>query len=461
MNQKGGVGKEHDRRESGRGSGRPGQTRPGRRRRSARQRDDRLRHRQSAAEARLLSRAAAGSPDRRRRSCRREIDALQLVPATINLAGAEIELVSALSRETRLRQALAPIRARYDFILIDCPPSLGLLTINALTAADDCIIPVQAEFYALEGLSQLTHVIRRVREALNPTLHVSGVLVTMFDGRTRLATEVIEELERSFPSRCSRRKSRAMCGISEAPSYGKPVILFDVKSRGAQAYLALARECSNRSAYARERAATRPRARSRRAAGRHAPVPSSAAQDAAARNSGRRDHAQPVPAAQDLRRSRPRRTQASIAEYGVLVPIIVRRRDDGLRTRRRRAPLARLRGAAARDDSGDRPRRATTATRSKSRSSRTCSARISIALEEAAGFEHLIDEYGFTQEDVARRLGKSRPTIANALRLLSLPDAIKAMLVAGQLSAGHGKALLLARRRATAWRSPAARSTKL
>jgi len=171
-----------------------------------------------------------------------EIDNLSLVPATINLAGADVELVAALSRETRLRQALGPIASRYDFVLIDSPPSLGLLTINALTAADDCIIPVQAEFYALEGLAQLTSVIWRVRDALNPTLHVSGVLVTMFDGRTRLAVEVIRELEKFFPEQIFKTQVPRNVRLSEAPSYGKPVILFDLKSRGAQAYLAVARE---------------------------------------------------------------------------------------------------------------------------------------------------------------------------------------------------------------------------
>jgi chromosome partitioning protein len=171
-----------------------------------------------------------------------ELERLMLLPATINLAGAEIELVSALSRETRMRQAIAPIASRYDFVLIDCPPSLGLLTINALTAAGECIIPVQAEYYALEGLSQLTAVVRRVREALNPPLHVSGVLVTMFDGRTRLAMEVIDELEKFFPEQMFKTQIPRNIRLSEAPSFGKPVILFDVKSRGAQAYLALARE---------------------------------------------------------------------------------------------------------------------------------------------------------------------------------------------------------------------------
>ncbi len=171
-----------------------------------------------------------------------EIDKLTLAPATINLAGAEIELVSGLSRETRLRQAVRSIANRYDFVLIDCPPSLGLLTINALTAAEEIIIPVQAEYYALEGLSQLTSVVHRVREALNPELHVSGVLVTMFDGRTRLAMEVLDELEKFFPQQMFKTQIPRNIRLSEAPSYGKPVILFDVKSRGAQAYLSLAKE---------------------------------------------------------------------------------------------------------------------------------------------------------------------------------------------------------------------------
>ncbi|MGA8534578.1 MAG: AAA family ATPase [Candidatus Tumulicola sp.] len=171
-----------------------------------------------------------------------ELEGLWLLPATMNLAGAEIELVSAMSRETRMRQAIVPVASRYDFVFIDCPPSLGLLTINALTAADECIIPVQAEYYALEGLSQLTSVVRRVREALNPQLRVSGVLVTMFDGRTRLATEVLEELVKFFPEQMFKTQIPRNVRLSEAPSYGKPVILFDIKSRGAQAYLAVARE---------------------------------------------------------------------------------------------------------------------------------------------------------------------------------------------------------------------------
>jgi len=171
---------------------------------------------------------------------------LDIVPATIQLAGAEIELVSILSRETRLRRALASIEGRYDYILIDCPPSLGLLTLNALTAAGEVMIPVQAEYYALEGLSQLTSVVARIREALNPGLHISGVLVTMFDGRTRLASEVLDEVNAHFPHQVFRTQIPRNVRLSEAPSFGKPAALLDVKSRGAQAYMALARELVGR-----------------------------------------------------------------------------------------------------------------------------------------------------------------------------------------------------------------------
>jgi chromosome partitioning protein len=171
-----------------------------------------------------------------------DVENLWLIPATQNLAGAEVELVAALARETRLKRALAPIAANYDYVFIDCPPSLGLLTVNALVAAEQVIIPIQAEFYALEGLSQLTTIINRIKEALNPQLEILGVLVTMYDGRTRLAVEVVDEVTRFFPEHMFKTQIPRNIRLSEAPSFGKPVVLFDVKSRGAQAYLDLARE---------------------------------------------------------------------------------------------------------------------------------------------------------------------------------------------------------------------------
>jgi chromosome partitioning protein len=141
-----------------------------------------------------------------------------------------------------LRQALTSVVNQYDYIFVDCPPSLGLLTINALVAADQMIIPIQAEFYALEGLSQLTAIVKRVKEALNPRLEILGVLVTMYDGRTRLAVEVVDEVLRYFPEQVFKTQIPRNIRLSEAPSFGKPVVLFDVRSRGAQAYLDLARE---------------------------------------------------------------------------------------------------------------------------------------------------------------------------------------------------------------------------
>jgi chromosome partitioning protein len=175
-----------------------------------------------------------------------DVPNLDAIPATLALAGAEIELVAALSRETRLRRALAGVVERYDYVLIDCPPSLGLLTLNALTAATEVVIPVQAEYYALEGLSQLTTIVGRIREALNPELRITGVLVTMFDGRTRLASDVLDEVHAFFPTQVFKTQIPRNVRLSEAPSYGKPAALLDVKSRGAQAYLALAREMAGR-----------------------------------------------------------------------------------------------------------------------------------------------------------------------------------------------------------------------
>jgi len=170
------------------------------------------------------------------------VENLWIVPATLALAGAEIELVNAEGRERRLKGALAGVTAAYDIILIDCPPSLGLLTVNALAAAQEIIIPVQAEYYALEGLSQLTAIVDHVRGGLNPSLLILGVLITMFDGRTRLAVEVLDEVHRYFPERAFQTQIPRNIRLSEAPSYGKPAVLFDPKSRGAQAYIALARE---------------------------------------------------------------------------------------------------------------------------------------------------------------------------------------------------------------------------
>lgn len=170
------------------------------------------------------------------------VENLDVIPATIQLAGAEIELVSTISREVRLKRALEEVKDRYDYILIDCPPSLGLLTINALTASDAVLIPVQCEYYALEGLSQLLNTVRLVQKHLNHELAIEGVLLTMLDARTNLGIQVIEEVKKYFQDKVFKTIIPRNVRLSEAPSHGEPIIIYDPKSRGAEVYLELAKE---------------------------------------------------------------------------------------------------------------------------------------------------------------------------------------------------------------------------
>ena len=167
---------------------------------------------------------------------------LFVIPATIDLAGAEIELVSLFSRETRLKSAIADLSQKFDVILIDCPPSLGLLTVNALTAADQVIIPIQCEYYALEGLSQLVRNVQLVTSNLNPALRVGGVILTMYDGRTKLSKDVAKQVRDHFGDDTYRTVIPRSVRLSEAPSYGEPIEAFDPMSRGAIAYRQLGRE---------------------------------------------------------------------------------------------------------------------------------------------------------------------------------------------------------------------------
>ncbi len=174
--------------------------------------------------------------------CKGEIEGLNVVPATIQLAGAEIELVTAISRETKLKKALQGIKEKYEYIFIDCPPSLGLLTINALTAADSVIIPIQCEYYALEGLGQLINTIELIKKHLNSNLEIEGVVLTMFDARTNLSIQVVEEVKAYFKDNLYRTIIPRNVRLSEAPSHGKPIILYDPKSKGAEVYQELAKE---------------------------------------------------------------------------------------------------------------------------------------------------------------------------------------------------------------------------
>jgi chromosome partitioning protein len=176
------------------------------------------------------------------------MDRLSLVPADRNLTGAEIEMVGLLAREQRLRRLVRPLADRFDYIFIDCPPSLGLLTLNALVAADSVLIPLHCEYFALEGLADLVATMRRVRAALNPALDIEGVLLTMYDERTNLGQQVAREVRQFFKEKTFDTVIPRNVRLGEAPSHGMPVVLYDVKSRGSEAYLALAREFLERSA---------------------------------------------------------------------------------------------------------------------------------------------------------------------------------------------------------------------
>jgi chromosome partitioning protein len=175
-----------------------------------------------------------------------ELEGLSIIPSHKNLIGANIELVGAEQREFRLRTALQSVRDQYDFIVLDCPPALDLLTLNALVAADSVLVPMQAEYFALEGVSELLDTIERLRLSFNPELHIEGVVLTMYDDRTNLAQQVTQELKRHFGDRLLETIIPRNIRLAEAPSYGKPALLYDVRSRGAESYIKLAKEIMHR-----------------------------------------------------------------------------------------------------------------------------------------------------------------------------------------------------------------------
>jgi chromosome partitioning protein len=195
----------------------------------------------------LLGEAAAGQA-----VVATELEGLSLIPSHKNLIGANIELVTAEEREFRLRNALTLVREQYDFIVLDCPPALDLLTLNALVAADAVLVPMQAEYFALEGVSELLDTIERLRQSFNPSLEIEGVVLTMYDDRTILAQQVTQELKKFFGDKLLQTIIPRNIRLAEAPSHGKPVVLYDVRSRGAESYIRLAKELMDR---AQQRAA--------------------------------------------------------------------------------------------------------------------------------------------------------------------------------------------------------------
>ena len=368
------------------------------------------------------------------------IERLSILVSTPDLAGATMELPRLPGSETRLREALEPLRDDYAFILLDCPPSLGPLTVNALVAAERVIVPVQTEYFALEGLAGLLDTLSLIQRELNPRLTVAGMLLTMHDARTKLAQDVEREVRSHFPALVFDTVIPRNVRLGEAPSYGIPVIHHDPHCAG--------RRPTSSSPRRWPPVAERQRGMGRGLAAILSPtIPpeGSEATPELRRAPDRADRPQPAPAAAELRRGvaaralgvgpRARRPAARAR------PALPGRL---LRADRRRAPLARrpARGPRRRCPPSSRPH--------EDRESLELALIENMAredlnpIEEARACSLLVDELGLTREEVGRRVGRSRVAVSNLLRLLDLPDEVLDLLVEGRLTEGHGRALLMA-----------------
>ena len=397
-------------------------------------------------------------------------DNLYCVPATIDLAGSEIELVSMSARESRLKEALsdeALDQLQPDYVFIDCPPSLGLLTVNAMVAAQEVLIPIQCEYYALEGLSQLLSNIKLVQTHLNPTLDISTILLTMYDGRTKLADQVTAEVRKHFERTVLKTVIPRSVKVSEAPGYGQTVLAYDPGSRGAMSYLDAAKEIADRGAgleaLVSERkgglgrglaslipqgppvtpASQRPTNGTTTTGTAPEPVVESEVAGAVYREIPTSSiKANPKQPRQVFDEDALAELEHSIREFGLMQPIVVRELGAGeyelvMGERRlrasQRAELAAI-PAIVRQTADDAMLRDALLENIH---------RVQLnPLEEAAAYQQLLEEFAVTHEELAGRIGRSRPVITNTIRLLKLPLPVQRRVAAGVLSAGHARALL-------------------
>ena len=347
------------------------------------------------------------------------------VPATIDLAGAEIELVPAFSRELKLRRALEPALDEFEFVLIDCPPSLGLITVNGLAAAGEVVVPIQCEYYALEGLGQLLKNVNLVKANLNPGLEVSAIILTMYDRRTKLAEQVASEVRAHFGAKVCRNIVPRTVRLSEAPSFGQPIIVFDPSSRGAIAY----RELARRSGLGKGLGALIPTDVVVERGSDLLEIPLTAV------------HASSRQPRQHFDEESLASLTASVRELGILQPVLVRRLGDSyqLIAGERRFRAAKRAGLASIPAI---VREADDATSLEHALVENLHREDLNPLEEAAGYQQLIEEFQLTHEQVAARVGRSRAAISNTLRLFQLPPTVQRLVAENQLSAGHARALL-------------------
>ena len=393
-----------------------------------------------------------------------EFEGLWCVPATIHLAGAEIELVSLVAREQRLRSALDTYLSEqtFHYVFIDCPPSLGLLTINAFVAAREVLIPIQCEYYALEGLSQLLNNIKLIERHLNPKLEVSTILLTMYDGRTNLANQVVDEVRQHFPKQVLNTLIPRSVRISEAPSYGQSVISYDNNSPGSLSY----REAASEIAPPRS---TLMAAAKRTGLGRGigALIPTDEGDDRPVDVffGGDSEGLVAVPGARltslspddivpnavqprtEFRQDALDELVTSVREFGVLQPIVVRPRAGAapgepqyeLIMGERRLRATKLAGLdtipAVVRNTADEVMLRDALLENLHRADLN-------PLEEASAYQQLLADFGITQEQLADRIGRSRPQITNTIRLLKLPESVQRRVAAGVLTAGHARAIL-------------------
>ena len=372
-----------------------------------------------------------------------EIDSLKVISSHINLVGAEIEMLNLPNREKILKEVLTPLKKEYDYILIDCSPSLGLITINALTAADSVIIPVQAEYFALEGISKLLNTIKIIKSKLNPALEIEGFLLTMYDSRLRQANQIYDEVKRHFQELVFNTVIQRNVKLSEAPSYGVPTILYDAESTGAKNHLALAKEIINRNKKKKEEDMA---TQKRNALGRGLDALLSMDD---VKTEGSSSINEIELAKITVNPNQPRREfdetalQAdSIAEIGIIQPITLRKLSDdeyqiiaGERRYRasQRAGLKTIPAYIRTADDENMMEMALIENIQREDLN---------AVEIALAYQHLLDQYELTQERLSERIGKKRTTIANYLRLLKLPAPIQMALQNKQLDMGHARALI-------------------
>jgi len=357
------------------------------------------------------------------------IENISILPSNVNLAAAEIELIGVDKKEYILKNEIDWVKDRYDYIIIDCPPSLSLLTVNAMTTADSVLVPIQCEYYALEGLSQLIHTVNLVKERLNPNLEMEGVVFTMYDSRTNLSAQVVENVKSHLNQKVYRTVIPRNIRLAEAPSYGQPINIYDPKSAGAESYLALAEEVIGK--------------------GLDALIPAGDKKITKEENTKGAETVVKITKVEP-NRSQPRKNfdedalqelADSIKQFGLLQPILVQDKGEyyEIIAGERRWRAAKLAGL----------KEVPVIIRNYSSQEIV---EISLIeniqredlnpIEEAQAYKRLLTEFNLKQDEVAERVSKSRTAVTNSMRLLKLCDGVQQMIIDDMLSTGHARALI-------------------